>query len=739
MTSPRSLPLVALALAVAVLVICARVIAGGQTWDDVRYHTEVAPPRLAAADQIQRGSFPAWWDGTGLGVPLAAEPSHGAMYPPLWLAATPRALDLVMIVHLAWAALGVAVWGRRRARANAAATRTASASDLAALVAGVLVASTGILASAALRGALPALAHLPWLGACALWLGEAEGRRDQTRAVVAIAVLLGLVGLTGELAVLVDAVVLVVALAARRRTLGALAVALGGGLAISCAQWVPAALLLAGDHAHTLVAPLPLARLVELVVPGSFGAGDPARAVTALAGTSPWAPSLFVGVPLVAFAAVRVPSRRVLGLIVGLGSAALIAGRGTWPAWLGAPELHLGALALVLGAQAGAGVDALVAGKARAVRCLAAGAACAAVALIALAVLRRSHPEATTAIDRALLDGILGVLCLAIVVVLGWRSPGRAMPIVLALLVLPGVGARPSVAPMTPRVLVDEPPSWVKATEGARAPARLFRPAFMFEEAEGVEEAVSTFAGASGWRWGIVEARSSDPARARVHDELWLAASREGGALLDRFGIALAILPETLVRSSKMTTLGQRGRWSLVTLPVAPLASVLRGWRWAVAPEDGMELLFASGGGTNVLRGTAVLAGRGDSQEDRGPLIPCTIEAWAEGEQELACTLPAADVSSGRPIGYAAVSSSAAPGWTVSVDGADRPWLTADVLRRAVELAPGTHRVHWRFTAPGTRLGLGIALVGLLGLVALWLGARLRGAPGRQGDGPDVS
>jgi len=48
-TSPRSLPLVALALAVAVLVVQARVIAGGKTWDDVRYHTEIAPPRLAAA------------------------------------------------------------------------------------------------------------------------------------------------------------------------------------------------------------------------------------------------------------------------------------------------------------------------------------------------------------------------------------------------------------------------------------------------------------------------------------------------------------------------------------------------------------------------------------------------------------------------------------------------------------------------------------------------------------------
>src|ERR1044071_1453027 len=106
----RSLPLVALALGVAVLVVQIRVIAGGQTWDDVRYHSEVAPPRLSAATAVQDGEWPAWWDGSGLGVALAGEPRHGALYPPIWLAATPHALDLVLVAHLAWAALGVAVW-----------------------------------------------------------------------------------------------------------------------------------------------------------------------------------------------------------------------------------------------------------------------------------------------------------------------------------------------------------------------------------------------------------------------------------------------------------------------------------------------------------------------------------------------------------------------------------------------------------------------------------------------------
>jgi hypothetical protein len=362
----RSLPLVALALAVAVIVVHARVVIGGNTWDDVRYHTEIAPPRLAAAELVQSATVPAWWDGTGLGVPLAAEPSHGAMYPPLWIAATPRGLDLGMLLHLAWAALGVAVWARRRTP-----PATTGVSDPAALVAGVLVATTGLLASTALRGALPALAHLPWIGVAALWLASAAGRlervrreppRDEEPAVVvtadatatrphdtvraaradllrataALAVLIGLVGLVGELAVLVDALLLAGVLAGRRAAWRYLAIALGAGLAIGAAQWIPAALQIplgAGSE----IQGLPLSRLIELIVPGSFGSSDPDRAVSALAGETPWAPSLFVGAPLLALAAVRTPSTRVLAVLGVFAALALIVGRGGWPAWLGAP------------------------------------------------------------------------------------------------------------------------------------------------------------------------------------------------------------------------------------------------------------------------------------------------------------------------------------------------------------------------------------------------------------------
>ena len=707
MTSPRSLPLVALALAVAVLLVQARVIAGGNTWDDIRYHTEFAPPRLAAAELVQHGALPTWWDGSGLGVPLAAEPQHGAVYPLTWIASTPRGLDYVLILHLAWAAFGVAVWARRKERA----------SDPAALVAGILVASSGILASAALRGALPALAHLPWLGVAAGMLESAQDRRGRARAAIAIAVLLGLVGLGGELAVLVDALALVIVLTVRRVPVGWLAAGIGGGLAVSAAQWLPAALaLVANERSGAIQHGLPLARIVELIVPGSFGSFDPDRSIATLCGAAPWAPSLFIGAPLLALAAVTTPARRLLGVIFALIALALVTGRGGWPAWLGAPELHIAALALVLGAHAGTGLDALLAGKRRAVLALAVGAGCTVLALGALGALRGRHPDAAPAIDRALLDGGLGVACIAVVIGLAWRVPKKAMPFVLALLVLPGVGAMNSVAPVAPRALVDEPSPWVTAAEAAPRPARVFRPVIMPDVPDTLADGLATLRGASPWKWGIASARSEDPARLPDHDEVWLAAAREGGALLDRFSIELAILPSTVVGANKMTELGKRGRWSLVSLPVAPVASVLRGWVWAVAPRDAMDLMFAAGGGTNVLRGTVVLNGGGESRGDRGPPVPCSITTWDAGDIDLVCT-PDSD-------GYAVVTSSPAAGWTVTVDGNAADWLTADVLRRAVKIDAGMRHVQWRYAAPGMRAGLVLALVGLLGLLALWLGTR---------------
>lgn len=202
-----------------------------------------------------------------------------------------------------------------------------------------------------------------------------------------------------------------------------------------------------------------------------------------------------------------------------------------------------------------------------------------------------------------------------------------------------------------------------------------------------------------------------------MHDQTWLAAAREGGALLDRYGIALAILPSTVASARKLNVLGRRGSWTLVALPVAPVASVMHGWRWSVEPDDALALLFPGGGGTGITRGTIVLGGSGPAGPSSSAPIPCALQGWRAGDIALSCTSDA--------DGYAVVSSTAAAGWSVTVDGRAADWLTADVLRRAVAIPAGTHRVHWTYAVPGLAAGALAGLVGVLLLIGLW-GASLR-------------
>ena len=741
----RSLPLVAIALLALVLVINVRVVAGGRTWADAHYHTEVAPPRLAAGEDVRSLRVPAWFEGTSFGVPLLAEPSHGALVPALWLASSPRSLDWLQLVHLAWCALGVAVWARRRS----AGTR---ASDPSALVAGLLVVTTGVLASALVRGALPGIAHLPWIGACAAQLADARSTRERARLSALLGALLGVVALSGVLAAFVDGVILAVALAARAPTTGSagtrgsalrwLAGALVAGCAIGAAQWLPAALHLphaAGATVHGL----PLARLLELVVPGSFGAADPARGVHALAGDHAWAPSLFVGAPLVALAAIRIPPRRILGVIGALVVLALVAGRGGWPAWLGAPELHVAALAIVLAAHAGAGLDAVLAGTPRALRSLSAALGCSLLALVALGILRVKQPETEAAIDRALVEGGLGLVCLAGALVLARQRPrddaerpAWHAPLILALIVLPAAGAQGSIAPLADRDIVAREPAYAIALADtaraiAPAPVRVFRPAFMHDTYADLEEDMATLAGASPGRWHLAGARSESPARSALHDRVWLAAYQEGGALLDRFAIGAAILPATMVDSprSLFHELARRGSWPLVTLPVAPVASVVRSWLWQRDVGEALALMFSRGGGTSLHRGTIVLAGAGAPGASPLDPSPCTVRGWQPGEIELGCT----------DAGYAVVTSTAMPGWTATVNGEERPWVAADILRRAVKVDANAAIV-WSYRAPGLVAGLLVAALGILVLAAmLVLGRRVREAADddRDEDGLD--
>lgn len=704
MSEPRSvstLPTIALGLvlAISVLVIHARVVLGGKTWDDVAYHTEIAPPRLAAAEAIAAGELPGWWEASGLGVPLLGEPSHGAAYPLAWIATTPHALDLLWILHVLWLALGVALWSRRL-----------GASELTSVLAGVIVAASGIVGSAAIRGVLPALAHVPWVAWAALGLRKADTARSRVRATAALAAALGMIGLAGHLAILVDASALALLVGWRRGRLGALATGVGAGVAIAMVQWIPALLVIA-DGAGAEVGALRPSRLVELIAPGSFGAGSSDRAVAQIAGEHPAWPSLYIGAPLLALALVARGSRRTTGYVVALVALTAVAGRGGWPAWLGAPELHLALVVLVAAAHASLGLDALLAGQRRALLALGGGALATAVATGALVVL--GARVGAPALDRAVIDGVLAVLCIAGAVAVAWRT--RLRFVTAALVVAPTVGALGATAPLIDRSIVETTPMWADAastvpTEGA--PRRVYRPLSLFEDESptSVTDAIATLVGTSAARHGLGSARSEDPARPPIHDAVWLAASSVGGALLERYAISIAILPIAMVDGRKLAELARRASWSLVRYPTAPAAAIVTEWIWLPDDATAIARLFPPGVGRGLPAGLVVLRGRGaDHQDEPAEPEPCTVTRWSRGVIDLTCVANAP--------AYAVVSSTSAPGWTVHVAGVDTPWVTADVLRRAVEIPAGASVVSWRYEPPGLLGGVVVGLAGVLAVV----------------------
>jgi hypothetical protein len=182
--------------------------------------------------------------------------------------------------------------------------------------------------------------------------------------------------------------------------------------------------------------------------------------------------------------------------------------------------------------------------------------------------------------------------------------------------------------------------------------------------------------------------------------------------LLTRYGISVAILPRMNVEGKSHVELAQRGSWALVRFPASPAASVIYEWIYADGIEAQLKRLFPPGNFHGLDPGLIVIAGKGrENQDEPSPPEPCTIEHWDAGAIDLVCAA--------RDHAYAVVASTPSRGWEVTVDGKAASWVTADVLRRAVSIDAGSHRVQWRYHAPGLLVGAILAALGILALVPL--------------------
>ena len=164
---------------------------------------------------------------------------------------------------------------------------------------------------------------------------------------------------------------------------------------------------------------------------------------------------------------------------------------------------------------------------------------------------------------------------------------------------------------------------------------------------------------------------------------------------------------------------GEGGSALLATGTVRPRAFVAPRWRAASTPGQALETLAGAGREDDPALVTLVDPDPTMAPTPApAPLSPCRARQPRPEEVLLDCDSPAG--------GYAVLLDEWAPGWSAAADGRPAPILLADGLFRAVAVAPGPHRILFRYRTPGLRTGATVSLLAWLAGAAWLLWARHR-------------
>jgi len=229
-----------LGIALLVLAVFWRAILGGVFYSGDIFQLQY-PLRSEYAAELARSGLPLWTPHLLAGYPLLAEGQLGALYPPNLilhlLLPVPVALNVFILGHFVWAALGAYAFARRLRMHRTAAGCVALVYGLG----GFLVAhldQVNVVACAA---------WLPWLFLLADRLVRDTPSRHPARDAAVLAVALGIQFLAGQpqmalpslLVVAAYGLYLFVALRRPRQLVLLLATALLAGVALAAAQWLP--------------------------------------------------------------------------------------------------------------------------------------------------------------------------------------------------------------------------------------------------------------------------------------------------------------------------------------------------------------------------------------------------------------------------------------------------------------------------------------------------------------------
>jgi hypothetical protein len=755
----------------------ARVLLGGQVFATSDALRLTAPFREFLAEALKSGRLPEWYDRYGLGAPLAGNPLHGVTNPVLWLLAVlPQAggYDVLAVLCVAWAALGVAAFAREL-----------GADALGAAAAALLFGVGGYVVSVVPNASAPMLAWTPWV-AWAAWR-VADPELEPVAVVRRIAVLAAVSGLqlmSGEPAQIISASVLATVVAFSRkpspRVVGALVVAALGALAVAALALVPGLAMLsrstrAAGLDEALLWSLHPLRVVETVWSGFLGdVTRPSRSIAMLVANTgsaevvrpAWSRSVWLGIPALALAAVAARrDRRALVLLVGAGLFVVFASGRFTPVYpllhdllpplrlARYPEKHFAQVALLVAALAGVGLTRLRTDPMSRRACIGLAVAVGALALCVLtaaafasdlgewivlvaAVDQPAGSSPAAAIRCAVQSGAivaaLGIVfAVSLVVARDARRRNLALLAAAAALVGGSVADSASLVVTAPKATAFAPSVVVErlAPQAERPPPRVFLQPPHALDGDG-ESGTATarylaqeMIGGMGARSGVAVIPPFDDYATEHYRPLnEIGSTIPPADLLAFVGADAAVFRPSGVAGIDPLATTPRGNILFATPWARPRAFVTT--RWSRAPYE--EVLRSLSLGlwdrdSVAIPDAPALPGNSDTAR-----WPCAFGPYDPDRVELDCASPAG--------GYAVLLDEWAPGWSATVEGRDTPVLRADGLFRAVALPPGRHAVVFTYRTPGLRLGASISAFAWAAIIAVFLATRRSVVvPGEQG------
>lgn len=197
------------------------------------------------------------------------------------------------------------------------------------------------------------------------------------------------------------------------------------------------------------------------------------------------------------------------------------------------------------------------------------------------------------------------------------------------------------------------------------------------------------------------------------------ALTSQTGRLLDVFG-SRYVLDDgktPIARAPQLRVMYTHPGERLLQNPDAfPRAWVAYGWHGALNVSQALGQLRTAP--TASLLRSPVIEGVKSSRVAAHPISVAAITRSADAAVEMTVTA--------EQPGYLVLDDTLYPGWTARVDGTKTPIQPANVAFRGVPVAPGTHRVTFKYESTSVRLGLILSLLGVVGALAGTLAAGWR-------------